>query len=210
MIIRELGVQPYELVWHEMQAFTNERDDKTTDQIWLLQHEPVFTLGQAGKREHLLTPGDIPIIETDRGGQVTYHGPGQLVMYLLLNLRRFKLGVRDLVNLVEHSVIDYLADCNISAQARADAPGVYVESSKIASLGLRIRRGCSFHGLSFNVAMDTEPFARINVCGYPGLQVTQLSEFVPGVTCERAAKGLLKHIQGKLGYTNALYLKGWD
>ncbi|MBA1332820.1 lipoate--protein ligase, partial [Candidatus Endoriftia persephone str. Guaymas] len=162
LLVRELGVQPYLDVWQAMCDYTEQRDPQSTDQLWLLQHPPVFTLGQAGKPEHLLNPGEIPIVQSDRGGQVTYHGPGQLIAYLMLDLRRAKLGVRALVTLLEQSVIELLAKRGITSEARADAPGVYVEGRKIAALGLRVRRGCSYHGLSLNVAMETEPFSRIN------------------------------------------------
>lgn len=158
-----------------MQEFTSVRDDSTRDEIWFLEHPPVFTLGMNGKPEHVLAAGDIPVINIDRGGQVTYHGPGQLVVYPLLNLKRYKLGVRDLVMALENAVINTVASWNIKAEARRDAPGVYVEGKKLASIGLRIRRGCSYHGLAFNIAMDLSPFNRINPCGYQGLQVTDLS-----------------------------------
>ncbi|MCW8906939.1 MAG: lipoyl(octanoyl) transferase LipB [Sedimenticola sp.] len=198
--IRRLGTRDYEPVWHEMQHFTDHRNDSTPDEIWLLQHPPVFTLGQAGKPEHLLDPGDIPVVRSDRGGQVTYHGPGQLVAYLLLNLRRHRLGVRQLVNLIEQGLVDLLADYRIEAAARPDAPGVYVEGRKIASLGLRVRRGCSFHGLALNVDMDLEPFSRINPCGYPDLEVTQLKELAGAVSIDKVAEQLTDHILRRLGY----------
>jgi lipoyl(octanoyl) transferase len=172
--IRRLGRRPYEPVWRAMQAFTDARDADTRDELWLLEHDPVFTLGQAGKREHVLAPGDIPVIPVDRGGQVTYHGPGQLVGYPLLDLRRLGIGVRELVHRIEQAIIDTLAEWNIAAGRREGAPGVYVAGAKIAALGLRVRRGCCFHGLAFNVAMDVEPFRRINPCGYAGLAVTQV------------------------------------
>jgi lipoyl(octanoyl) transferase len=172
--IRRLGRQPYEPVWRAMSAFTDRRLDDTVDELWLLDHDPVFTLGQAGKREHLLAPGEIPVLPVDRGGQVTYHGPGQLVAYPLLDLRRLGVGVRELVNGIEQVLIDSLAHWRIEASRREGAPGVYVGQAKIAALGLRVRRGCSFHGLAFNVAMDLQPFQRINPCGYEGLAVTQL------------------------------------
>lgn len=178
LVIRQLGVQPYEPVWRAMQHFTETRTDDTADELWVLQHPPVFTQGQAGKAEHLLAPGDIPVIQIDRGGQVTYHGPGQLVIYLLINVRRASVGVRELVSLIEAAIIDTLASFKIDAEARADAPGVYVGEAKIAQLGLRIRQGCSYHGLSLNVAMDLSPFSRINPCGYAGLAVTQLIDLV--------------------------------
>jgi lipoyl(octanoyl) transferase len=157
-----------------MQAFTDARDGEAEDELWLVEHEPVFTLGQAGRREHVLAPGDIPVLAVDRGGQVTYHGPGQIVAYPLIDLRRARLGVRELVDRIEQAVIDTLARWGIRAERREKAPGVYVNGSKIAALGLRVRRGCSFHGLAFNIAMDLTPFQRINPCGFQGLQVTQL------------------------------------
>ena len=174
--VRRLGRQPYPPVWQAMRAFTDDRDATTTDELWLLQHDPVFTLGQAGKWEHVLATGEIPVIAVDRGGQVTYHGPGQIVAYPLLDLRRLGLGVRELVQRIEQAIIDTLDVWNVVAMRRDGAPGVYVGAAKIAALGLRVRRGCSFHGLAFNVAMDLEPFHRINPCGYQGLAVTQLSD----------------------------------
>ena len=176
LIVRDLGRRAYEPVWHAMQAFTDARGPDTVDELWLVEHDPVFTLGQAGRWEHVLMPGDIPVVPVDRGGQVTYHGPGQIVAYPLLDLRRLHVGVRELVHRIEQSVIDTLAHWDIAAQRREGAPGVYVGDAKIAALGLRIRRGCSFHGLAFNVAMDLEPFSRINPCGYQGLRVTQVIE----------------------------------
>lgn len=183
-----------------MQAFTDQRQADTPDEIWLLQHTPVFTQGQAGKAEHLLNPGEIPVVKTDRGGQVTYHGPGQLIVYLLLDLRRKKLGVRDVVSLMEEAVIAILADYGQSAVARADAPGVYVDGCKIASLGLRVRRGCSFHGLALNVDMDLQPFARINPCGYAGMQMTQLRDLCAGANIDSAAKNLIDFLVKRLNY----------
>ncbi|MBN8741415.1 MAG: octanoyltransferase [Lysobacterales bacterium 69-70] len=175
VLVRELpGLWPYEPVWRAMQAFTDARTPDTTDEFWLLQHEPVFTLGQAGKTEHVLAPGDIPVIPVDRGGQVTYHGPGQIMAYVLVDLRRRGIGVRELVQRIEQAVIDTLGNWNIAAERREGAPGVYVAGAKVAALGLRVRRGCSFHGLAFNAAMDLEPFHRINPCGYKGLAVTQV------------------------------------
>jgi lipoyl(octanoyl) transferase len=165
--------------WHKMQAFTVNRGPDTTDEIWLLEHYPVFTQGQAGKSEHLLNPGDIPVVPVDRGGQVTYHGPGQLVAYVLLDMRRIGSDVRRLVSALEDSVIQTLSEYSIEAKARADAPGVYVQSKKICSLGLRIKKGKSFHGLALNVDMDLEPFQRINPCGYAGLAMTQIKDYVP-------------------------------
>ena len=173
-----LGRQPYLPVWQAMSRFTDMRDASAPDQLWLVEHDPVFTQGRAGKPEHLLMPGDIPVVASDRGGQVTYHGPGQVVLYPLLDVRRRGLGVRELVTLLENAVIDLLAHHGVAARARPDAPGVYVADDKIASLGLRIRRGCSFHGVALNVDMDLSPFARINPCGYAGLKMTQLRDLV--------------------------------
>lgn len=174
VLVRRLGRQPYEPVWRAMQAFTDARGPDTPDELWLLEHDPVFTLGQAGRMEHVLAPGDIPLVPVDRGGQVTYHGPGQIVAYPLFDLRRLGIGVRELVTRIEQAIIDTLETWNIVALRREGAPGVYVADAKVAALGLRVRRGCSFHGLAFNVAMDLEPFRRINPCGYQGLAVTQV------------------------------------
>ncbi|MDP3517791.1 MAG: lipoyl(octanoyl) transferase LipB [Pseudohongiella sp.] len=179
LIVRQLGLTDYEPVWRAMQAFTDTRQPESPDELWLLSHRPVFTQGQAGKAEHVLAPAQIPVIQIDRGGQVTYHGPGQLVVYLLIDVRRAGIGVRELVSIIERAIVDTLACVKISAQAKAGAPGVYVGDAKIASLGLRIRRGCSYHGMSLNVAMDMEPFNRINPCGYQGLQVTQVIDLAP-------------------------------
>ncbi|MGE5094900.1 MAG: lipoyl(octanoyl) transferase LipB [Betaproteobacteria bacterium] len=159
-----------------MQAFTSRRDESTADQLWLVEHPPVFTLGLAGRREHLLAPGDIPVVPTDRGGQVTYHGPGQAVVYLLLDLRRRRLGVRELVSRIEQGAIDLLARHGVEGVRRAGMPGVYVGEAKIAAIGLRVARGCSYHGVALNVDMDLEPFTRIDPCGYPGLAATQLAD----------------------------------
>lgn len=176
---RQLGEVDYLPVFERMKAFTDSRDASTPDELWLLQHPRVFTQGQAGKAEHVLAPGDIPVVQVDRGGQVTYHGPGQWVVYLLVDLRRRNLGVRALVSLIEDAIVELLAEHAIRAAARADAPGVYVDGDKIASLGLRVRRGCTYHGLSLNVDMDLEPFARINPCGHQGLRVTSMAELLP-------------------------------
>ena len=176
--VRRLGRQPYAVTWKAMGAFTDNRVADTADEFWLLEHDPVFTLGQAGKMEHVLAPGDIPVIPVDRGGQVTYHGPGQIVAYPLIDLRRVGVSVRELVHRIEQAIIDTLAHWQIAAVRRDGAPGVYVGEAKIAALGLRVRRGCSFHGLAFNVAMDLEPFQRINPCGYKGLAVTQMLDLV--------------------------------
>ena len=181
MITRWLGRVAYEPTWRAMQRFTDERDADTEDEIWLLEHPPVFTLGMAADPSHVLAAGDIPVVQTDRGGQVTYHGPGQLVVYPLVDIRRLGIGVRDLVMQLEHSVIDLVAPFGVHALGRRDAPGVYVEGRKLASVGMRIRRGASYHGLALNVDMDLAPFAQINPCGMVGMQVTQLRELgVPG------------------------------
>ena len=174
--LRDLGRQPYEPVWRAMQRFTDARGESTVDELWLVEHDPVFTLGQAGKAEHVLAPGDIPVLHVDRGGQVTYHGPGQIVAYPLLDLRRLGIGVREYVCRIEQAIIDTLDEWNIGAERREGAPGVYVAGAKVASLGIRVRRGCTFHGLAFNVAMDLEPFHRINPCGYQGLRVTSVAD----------------------------------
>ena len=200
--VRLLGRQPYEPVWRAMQRFTDGRDDTTVDELWLVEHEPVFTLGQAGKPEHVLAPGEIPVIHVDRGGQVTYHGPGQIVAYPLLDLRRLKLGVRQYVDRIEQALIDTLADWAITAGRRDGAPGVYVDGRKIAALGIRVRRGCSFHGLAFNVDMDLEPFDRINPCGYAGLQVTSMIELLGGsadFSLDAVQSRLLEHLAAQFG-----------
>ena len=206
VLIRYLGEQPYRSTLDAMKIFTHKRTSETPDELWVLQHPPVFTLGQAGKTEHLLTPGDIPVEKVDRGGQVTYHGPGQLVVYLLVNIKRRRMGVRHLVSLIENCLIACLADFGVTAEARADAPGVYVNDAKIAALGLRIHKGCAYHGLSFNLAMDLEPFLRINPCGYSNLPVTQFSQLVPDLFPggeEQVTEQLLTHLVAKLGYNAA-------
>lgn len=185
-----------------MQAFTEGRDAATLDELWWVEHPPVFTQGLAGKAEHLLAPGDIPVVQVDRGGQVTYHGPGQLVVYCLLDVRRLGLGVRALVTALEQAVIELLAAHAIAAQTRPAAPGVYVADAKVASLGLRLRQGRSYHGLSLNLDMDLEPFTRINPCGYPGLRVTQLRDLGVELTLDAAAGELLPRLGHKLGYVN--------
>ncbi len=194
ILVRHLGLQPYEPVSQAMHDFTDSRDDTTPDEIWLVEHYPVFTQGQAGKAEHLLMKGDIPVIQSDRGGQVTYHGPGQQVMYVLLNLKRRKLGVRELVTLLEQTVVNTLAEYGIDAHPRADAPGVYVGEMKICSLGLRIRKGCSFHGLALNVNMDLTPFLRINPCGYAGMEMTQMRQWVETATPDNIRPVLLNNL----------------
>ncbi|KPV97749.1 Octanoyltransferase [Pseudoalteromonas sp. P1-9] len=201
LIVRQLNRQDYEPVWQAMQHYTDTRDENAADEIWLVEHNPVFTQGQAGKEEHLLMTGDIPVVKVDRGGQVTYHGPGQQVLYVLFNLRRLKIGVRELVTWLEETVIDTLNDFGIKAYAKADAPGVYVDEKKIASLGLRVRRGCSFHGLALNIDMDMEPFLRINPCGYAGMEMLQTKQINGPQTLEEASSGLVKHLVKKLGTT---------
>ena len=196
--IRRLGRVPYEPTWREMQSFTDARDAGTPDEIWLLEHDPVFTLGLAGKREHVLAPGDIPVVHIDRGGQVTYHGPGQLVVYPMLDLRRRKLGPRALVDALEQATVETLADWGVDAHARPDAPGVYVGEKKIASIGLRVRRGASYHGLAFNVDMDLEPFTRINPCGYAGLEMTQVSELGGPPGLDAVADAFLPYFQTRI------------
>jgi lipoyl(octanoyl) transferase len=175
-VVRRLGLVEYEPTWRDMQRFTESRDASTPDEIWFLEHPPVFTLGLNGRREHVLAPGEIPVVSVDRGGQVTYHGPGQLVVYPLLDLKRTRLGIRDLVSCLEDSVIELCAGLGIEAAARRDAPGVYVAGRKLASIGLRVRRGCSYHGLALNVRNDLQPFTRINPCGYAGLEVVRLDD----------------------------------
>jgi len=189
LLVRKLGLVEYAAVLEAMRGFTDARDAGSPDELWLLQHPPVFTQGQAGRAEHLLAPGAIPVIQVDRGGQVTYHGPGQWVVYLLLDLRRRGLGVRALVDIIEQSIVKLLAEFGIAGAARQDAPGVYVDGEKIASLGLRVRRGCTYHGLSLNVDMDLEPFRRINPCGHQGLQVTSMARLLPGADLEMDAIG---------------------
>lgn len=200
LVIRQLGRQPYEPVWQAMQAFTDERDDTTIDELWVLEHEPVFTQGQAGKAEHILLPGDIPVVQVDRGGQVTYHGPGQLVIYFLLDIRRRKLGVRHLVTAIEQSIVTSMARYAISAAARPDAPGVYVDGAKLCSLGLRIRKGCSFHGLALNVNMDLSPFSRINPCGYADMKMVQSADLGGPQTVAEAAAVVTEIFAQQLGY----------
>jgi lipoyl(octanoyl) transferase len=207
--VRRLGLMDYEPVWHAMQKFTDERDADTPDELWLVEHPPVFTQGQAGKAEHILAPGDIPVIQVDRGGQVTYHGPGQIVAYPLIDISRSGIGVRALVRGIEQVIIDVLKSYAVDAQVLEGAPGVYVEGVKIASLGLRIRRGKSFHGLAFNINMDLEPFLRINPCGFEGLQVTNLSAFTK-VTMTEVEDRLIAGLSEFLGYNNRFCLMAAD
>jgi lipoyl(octanoyl) transferase len=198
LVIREFGLQPYEPVWHAMQEFTNLRDESTPDEIWFTEHEKVFTLGLNTAPEHLLETGDIPVIQIDRGGQVTYHGPGQLMIYPLIDLRRAGLGVRDLVTALEQSVVDLAAEYDIDAASRSDAPGVYVDGVKLASVGLRIRRGASFHGMALNVDTDLEPFSRINPCGFKGLEVTSLARLGAESNLNAVRDRLLPHLVAHL------------
>lgn len=209
LIIRQLGVLDYTTVWRSMQRFTDARTDEV-DELWLVEHPSVFTQGQAGKEEHLLMPGDIPVVKVDRGGQVTYHGPGQLVIYFMINLRRRKIGVRELVTLIENAIVASLADFAITAYAKPDAPGVYVENKKVASLGLRVRKGCSFHGLALNVNMDLAPFLRINPCGYAGLEMVQTCDLGGPDTIESANESLVKHLVALLNAQNIKYKTGLD
>ena len=195
----DLGRQPYAPVWRAMQRFTDTRGEETVDELWLVEHDPVFTLGQAGKPEHVLAPGDIPVLHVDRGGQVTYHGPGQIVLYPLLDLRRIGIGVREYVCRIEQAIIDTLDEWNIGAERRDGAPGVYVGGAKVAALGIRVRRGCSFHGLAFNIGMDLEPFHRINPCGYQGLQVTSLRDLGGPSGMDAVKPVLLDHIARQFG-----------
>ncbi|WP_137975043.1 lipoyl(octanoyl) transferase LipB [Pseudomonas sp. F(2018)] len=201
LVVRHLGLAEYLPTLEAMRSFTAERDEQTADEIWLLQHPRVFTQGQAGKAEHLLAPGDIPVVQVERGGQVTYHGPGQLVAYLMLNLRRQKLGVRELVTAMENALVDVLAGYGIEAAPKADAPGVYVAGDKIASLGLRVRNGCSFHGLALNVDMDMSPFQRINPCGYAGLKMIQLRDLLETPpSLDEVSERLERALRERLGY----------
>ena len=208
--IRELGVLDYERTWLAMQRFTDERKlvPDTQDEVWLVQHPPVFTQGQAGKAEHLLLPGDIPVVKSDRGGQVTYHGPGQLVAYLMLDVRRLGYGVRELVTRMEQCLIDLLASYGVSAAAKADAPGVYVDGAKIASLGRRLRNGCTFHGLALNGDMDLEPFRRINPCGYAGLAMTQLRDHAGPIEFAEVGARLRSQLVKHLDYAEQTTLTG--
>jgi len=195
------GRQDYVPLWREMQAFTDTRDEDTPDEIWFVEHPPVFTMGLNASDEHLLAPGDIPVVQIDRGGQVTFHGPGQLMVYPLIDIRRSGIGVRKLVTALEQSVVDLSAEYEIDAAARADAPGVYVAGDKLASVGLRIRRGSSFHGMALNVDIDLEPFSRINPCGYEELQMTDLCRLGVKLSLEESAQALLPHFLRHVGLT---------
>jgi lipoyl(octanoyl) transferase len=208
LVIRQLSTMDYSQVWHAMKDFTDNRDNTVADELWLVEHPPVFTQGQAGKAEHLLIPGDIEVVKADRGGQVTYHGPGQQVIYFMINLRRKKIGVRQLVTLIENSIVSALADYDITAYAKADAPGVYVDEKKVASLGLRVRKGCSFHGLAINVNMDLSPFLRINPCGYAGLEMVQTADLQGPQDTASAGAALVKHLITLLEANNVSYQTG--
>ena len=203
LIVRQLGLQDYQEIWHKMQDFTDNRNVETIDEVWLVEHYPVFTQGQAGKPEHLLQSGAIPLVQSDRGGQITYHGPGQQVMYVLIDIRRHQnLNVRQLVTALEQSVVRTLADYAIEGYSKVDAPGVYIDGKKICSLGLRIRKGCSFHGLAFNINMDLQPFHYINPCGYAGLEMCQLADFIgrEEAVLDKVSPKLVNHLTELLGY----------
>lgn len=206
--VRRLGLRVYEPTWRAMQRFTDTRAPDTPDELWLLEHPPVFTLGMNADPAHVLAAGDIPVVQIDRGGQVTYHGPGQLVVYALVDLRRAGLGVRDLVTALERAVIDYAAGLGVAAESRRDAPGVYVAQRKLASIGIRIRRGASYHGLALNVCNDLDPFGRINPCGYPGLEMTRLKDLTAVDSVAVAAEGLLPHLLRRLYRTGGKVIPG--
>lgn len=210
VIIRQLGLQPYEPVWQAMQSLTDTRGEQTQDEIWLVEHQPVFTQGQAGKAEHILMPGDIPVVQVDRGGQVTYHGPGQLTVYLMLDIKRMKIGVRQLVTAIEEAVVASLGLYRVEAYPRKDAPGVYVDKKKVCSLGLRIRKGCSFHGLALNVNMDLEPFSRINPCGYAELEMVDTARLGGPKTLSEASNSLITKLKDALDITETEYREGFD
>ena len=198
--VKHLGEVDYQKTWQQMQDFTNSRQQDTADELWFLQHPPVYTLGKNGKAEHVLNSANIPVINSDRGGQVTYHGPGQIVVYTMLDLNRLKTGVRELVTVIEQSIIELLACYGVNSTARPEAPGVYVNNAKIAALGLRVRKGCSFHGLALNVDMDLEPFSRINPCGYEGLEVTQLKNLVTDIELKGVVDNLQQSLLKNLNY----------
>jgi len=200
LIIRQLGLQDYDLIWKKMQDFTAQRDEATPDELWCLEHPPIFTMGLNGKKKHLLNINDIPVINIDRGGQVTYHGPGQLVIYTLIDLARLNIGVKQLVNMIEQSIIELLADYGVNAQGKEKAPGVYVDGAKIAALGLRIKKSKSYHGLSLNIDMDLAPFLQINPCGYEGLAVTQLVDLIAITKHKDISECLISHLSKRLGY----------
>jgi len=198
IVVHHLGEALYNETWQKMQDFTNSRDENTADELWFLQHPPVYTMGKNAKAEHLLEPNNIPVVSADRGGQVTYHGPGQLVVYTLLDIKRLKIGVRELVTLLEKTLIELLDGYGIAANAKSEAPGVYVNNAKIAALGLRIRKGCSFHGLALNVNMDLEPFSRINPCGYEDLEITQLKSFIENIEIDEVVVNLQQRLMNNI------------
>lgn len=202
LLIRELATFDYQTIWDHMRLFTNQRHQDTQDEVWLLEHQPVFTQGLAGKSEHVIDPKKIPVIQTDRGGQITYHGPGQLMVYTLFDLKRLNLGPRQLVRTLEKTVIDLLANYNISATGKSDAPGVYVNNAKICSIGLRIRRGCSYHGIALNVKMNLKPFAYIHPCGFRGLKMTQITDFQPLITLSDIKSQIIPYLIQNFGYTS--------
>ncbi|MEC8965256.1 MAG: lipoyl(octanoyl) transferase LipB [Pseudomonadota bacterium] len=210
VIVRQLGRQPYEPIFEAMKRFTDERDQNTQDEIWLVEHDAVFTQGQAGKAEHILMPGDIPVVQVDRGGQVTYHGPGQQVIYLMLNIKRRKLGVRHLVTAMEEAVVGLLEKYDVTAYPKPDAPGVYVDEKKVCSLGLRIRNGCSFHGLALNVNMDLSPFQRINPCGYAGMEMIDTARLNGPTALETAGNELTHLLLEALSIAQPTYKEGFD
>lgn len=206
VIARELGLADYGKTWQAMQIFTQKRTSETIDELWMLEHPRIFTLGQNAKSEHLLHPGDIPVLQIDRGGQVTYHGPGQLIVYTLIDIQRKKIDIRRLVSALEQAMLDVLADYQLDAYAKREAPGVYLQQQKIGSIGLRIRKGCAYHGLALNIDMDLEPFGRINPCGHPGLQMTSLNHWVnPPPTLATISQKLLRYLTYRLGYTSYHY-----
>ncbi|WP_133718016.1 lipoyl(octanoyl) transferase LipB [Methylocaldum gracile] len=206
--LRNLGLTEYETTWRAMQDFTEQRDEETPDELWLLEHHPVYTLGLNGDVRHMIRTTDIPVVKTDRGGQITYHGPGQLIAYVLVDLRRKNLGIRRLVSALENAVIGLLKQYGITAEARRDAPGVYVDGRKIASLGLRVRKGCSYHGLSLNVSSDLSPFSAINPCGYAGLEVTSLTTLDVAIQPHEAAAPLTVEIMQTLNYERVVPIRG--
>ncbi|MCB5160642.1 lipoyl(octanoyl) transferase LipB [Marinomonas algarum] len=210
VVCRDLGVIDYNDTWERMKDFTQTRSKADADEIWLLEHPALFTQGQAGKEEHLLAPGDIPVVQVDRGGQVTYHGPGQLVAYVMVDLKRLGIGVRDLVSVLENAVVNTLQENQITAYPKPDAPGVYVNEQKIASLGLRVRRGCSFHGLALNVDMDLTPFNRINPCGYQGLQMVDMKRLNSIVSLSDTKRQLANQLAEQLGYSYPAIQQGWN
>lgn len=200
LIVKRLGSCDYQATWDKMKSFTDQRDETTVDEVWLLEHPPVFTQGLAGKPEHVLNLNGIPLVCTDRGGQVTYHGPGQLVAYVLFDLRRLKIGVRQLVHTLEACVVDVLAGYGVSGEPKCDAPGVYVDGAKICSIGLRVRKGCSYHGIAFNIDMDLSPFSQINPCGFQGLQMAQLQDFIKTVTVEEAGERFVQALAERFNH----------